>query len=612
MKKLFKLNLFFLFLTLSLYARAQCTGISFSFDEDSIVQCGGDSISITAIGQGTVVFAIDNDFNTGNAGSGWAASPAASFNNPCGNGPGNSTDPYLWMGSSTAAPRTLQTYPLDLTCGAELCFDFRMAEQSDPSPCEGPDVSNEGIYIEWSSNGGSTWNLLNYFEPNSSGSFNAACAGCGDYTGWHNYCYTLPAAALTPNTSIRWYQGGSTGTDYDHWGLDNIVLTSYSCSQYYYDWAHLSGTPDTNTIDEFVATQTTYSVIYTNGIDDTCSAMVTVYVDTVFDVSSISTSEYCSEDDDGMIIVTPEGGYSPYNYLADGPNSASNAAGTFTNLADGEYLITVMDNSGCVGLDTVFLEEGFTLTGSVTTYPAECYGDLGKLAFVPDTGQTPYTYVVEQNNDTIVNTVANFFLNQWITSGTYTMTVTDGAGCSFDTIVTIASPPQIIPNFSPSVYYGVYPLPVSFTNNTAGATNFYWDFGDGNSSTAYNPDHTFDSSGEYLVTLTATEGPCSQSSSVLITVTEESSIHVPNIITPNDDGVNDSFTVEAVFIETYYFAVYNRWGKKLWETSDPTQSWNGTNKSGNDVSDGAYFYVIEAQGIDGVEHQLSGIIQVVR
>ena len=391
-------------------------------------------------------------------------------------------------------------------------------------------------------------------------------------------------------------------------------MTTYPCNSYYYDWNHIPGSPDSSAFTAFVDNQTTYSVIYTNGVDDTCSADVTIYVDTVFDVNTTITEEYCDEDNDGTITVAPLGGYAPYSYSISGPSTANNTTGTFASLEDGTYISITTGNNGCVGIDTVTLAQGFVLTGTTTLSDALCFGDDGNLAYVPDTGQNPFNYLVVESvsGATFIDTTLNVFINQALMSGSYNLTVTDGAGCSFDTSIIINSAPQIIPTFTPSTTSGVYPLPVDFTNTTTGATSYFWDFGDGNSSTDVNPSNTFNDEGDYLVTLTATEGPCSGSASMIISVINESTLELPNVITPNGDGDNDEFTVIAQFIETYQLTIFNRWGRKVFETNDVNTSWDGKTKNGKDVSPGTYFYVAEAVGLDGTQHNKSGHVTVMR
>ena len=101
------------------------------------VLCSPGNINISANGTGAVTAVLDNDFDAGNAGVGWNVSPAGQFNNPC--DPSIDGGTYMWMGNTTAAPRTLETVPLDVDCGGQICFYFDMAAQGDLSPCEGPD-----------------------------------------------------------------------------------------------------------------------------------------------------------------------------------------------------------------------------------------------------------------------------------------------------------------------------------------------------------------------------------------------------------------------------------------------------------------------------------------
>ena len=81
-------------------------------------------------------------------------------------------------------------------------------------------------------------------------------------------------------------------------------------------------------------------------------------------------------------------------------------------------------------------------------------------------------------------------------------------------------------------------LPVTFTNTstgTSGSTTYLWNFGDGNTSTATNPTHTFAAGGTYNVTLTQTNGPgCTSSSSQLVTAMD-----IPNVAIAGDDGDGD-------------------------------------------------------------------------
>ena len=89
---------------------------------------------------------------------------------------------------------------------------------------------------------------------------------------------------------------------------------------------------------------------------------------------------------------------------------------------------------------------------------------------------------------------------------------------------------------------------------------------------------------------------CIDSAEIEVTVSE-SQIKVPNIFTPNGDGVNDLFLVQYRSIAEFNMWVYNRWGKLVFSTTDPDRGWDGT-IYGKPAAEGAYFYVIRAKGTD--------------
>ncbi|MBK7855528.1 MAG: gliding motility-associated C-terminal domain-containing protein [Bacteroidetes bacterium] len=67
--------------------------------------------------------------------------------------------------------------------------------------------------------------------------------------------------------------------------------------------------------------------------------------------------------------------------------------------------------------------------------------------------------------------------------------------------------------------------------------------------------------------------------------------------TPNADGINDLFFVpNACPAEDYLLVIYNRWGQEMFETTDITEGWDGKNKSGNNSSEGSYYYILSVKG----------------
>jgi len=93
---------------------------------------------------------------------------------------------------------------------------------------------------------------------------------------------------------------------------------------------------------------------------------------------------------------------------------------------------------------------------------------------------------------------------------------------------------------------------------------------------------------------------------------------LPNAFTPNGDGQNELFIpYPFCFIERVDFKVFNRWGELVFETEDPNLNWDGTNPSGSNLPEGAYYYVCRVfeQRVTGIEENaeiLSGYIELIR
>lgn len=90
-----------------------------------------------------------------------------------------------------------------------------------------------------------------------------------------------------------------------------------------------------------------------------------------------------------------------------------------------------------------------------------------------------------------------------------------------------------------------------------------------------------------------TPDPCAASECKKSEVTEEKLIlEIPNVFTPNSDGLNDSFKIKVEGYDAYDIIIFNRWGEKLFQSNDATIHWDG-NFKGENVSDGTYYYLIE-------------------
>ena len=100
---------------------------------------------------------------------------------------------------------------------------------------------------------------------------------------------------------------------------------------------------------------------------------------------------------------------------------------------------------------------------------------------------------------------------------------------------------------------------------------------------------------------------------------EEFSYVLPNVITPNGDGINDVFEPKVTGLDLIVGAktvIFNRWGNILWDSDDPLIQWDGKSKLTKlDCPPGTYFYVTEIDHIGkaGEEHlRLQGSITIIK
>ena len=92
---------------------------------------------------------------------------------------------------------------------------------------------------------------------------------------------------------------------------------------------------------------------------------------------------------------------------------------------------------------------------------------------------------------------------------------------------------------------------------------------------------------------------------------EEPFIFFPNAFTPNNDGENDVLRVLGTEIEAMELVIYNRWGEKVFETTDPNEGWDGTFK-GERLPPDAYGFYLRVLCIGGEEYYKQGNVMLLK
>lgn len=138
---------------------------------------------------------------------------------------------------------------------------------------------------------------------------------------------------------------------------------------------------------------------------------------------------------------------------------------------------------------------------------------------------------------------------------------------------------------------------IKIRNASFGADEFFWKFGDGEEIYAYEPQHRYNDTGRYEVTLIAqNELGCKDTAKEQVAIYAEPEIsEVPNVFTPDGSGINDEFFVDIEGYRKFELKIYNREGRLVYETRDSDDSWKGDCPDGDKCPSGTYFYRLEYQ-----------------
>jgi gliding motility-associated-like protein len=216
---------------------------------------------------------------------------------------------------------------------------------------------------------------------------------------------------------------------------------------------------------------------------------------------------------------------------------------------------------------------------------------------------------------------------------TVSLEVTDNFGCknlrTVENMITVYQNPTALFEASPEVV-SFLAAEIEFMNLSTDATNYYWFFGDGDSSLFVSPRHTFPNIGEYEVVLVAeSENDCTDSTMRKIIVQNEFAFYMPTSFTPNGDGLNDCFRPFGNGIDknTFSLVVYDRWGNLVYdnEVYDPdvacdactAGAWDGTDngsrvKGDKILPNGLYTWYCEFQDWNGTVYKKNGNVYLIR
>lgn len=283
-------------------------------------------------------------------------------------------------------------------------------------------------------------------------------------------------------------------------------------------------------------------------------------------------------------------------------NTSTTQNNTHLYTAPGVYNVSLITTTNVGCSDTaVQAVEVFELPVADFTYQVDCSGSQVVIDFT-DASTTVsdsinfWFYDFGGQGTAAAQNPSNLFVG----SGNFIITqiVNTVNGCADSTVQVITIPDRPEAGFFYNTTNGLnIGAEFSFIDTSYNAVSWFYDFGDGTTSTDQDPDHIYFANGTYVVTqfVTGLLG-CMDSTSLVITintVTTEINTLIPNAISPNGDGKNDVWKLD--FIRILYpeatVDIFNRWGQLLFSSTGYTDPWDGT-YNGEPVPDGNYYYVI--------------------
>lgn len=384
------------------------------------------------------------------------------------------------------------------------------------------------------------------------------------------------------------------------------VSVSGGVQAYTYSWSHGATQSSVTGLSP-----QSYTVVVTDNLG--CSKSQTIAISepnaVLTSVITQQTNLNCNNISTGLAEVTATGGNAGAYTYSWSPSGGNNSVAS--NLAAGSYTVLITDSKNCTSTSTVSLTQPAALASSIAP-PAEiCEQFSATISVLPTNGTAPYTYSWSNG----LGTSQSYSVSP-ATTTTYTAVVTDNCGATSVSTVVVDVNPKPVANFGVSPATAVLSEEtVTFSDSSSSnVTSWYWNFGDGSTATTQNATHEYLASGSYVVTLIVTTADGCLDTMKYTAVEVKKEIKIPNVFTPwSKDGVNDVFVITLSGVTEAYITIYDRWGLKMFETTDPKTYWDGiAMQTGRQAPEGTYYYIVKATFGDGEVVEEKGYLMLLK
>ena len=306
-----------------------------------------------------------------------------------------------------------------------------------------------------------------------------------------------------------------------------------------------------------------------------------------------------------------------------GANNTSSIVAMPSNSTTVIYTVTI-SNGVCTGTNTIQLQVKTkpNITNVTTLYNINtlnndtvCVGNSCVTFSASSTGSQPIFYQWYYESGIGTSSVTATPEACYPSAGSFSVVATASNTCGVDTLIK----PNLVHVFDMPVLiaYGDTTINIGETATVyaSGGITYNWSPNvNGNtiacvtcSNTVVQPTVTT----QYIVT-TSNSPYCKAQDTVTVIVDINcGDFFIPNVFSPNDDGLNDVINVHGRCISTFNLQIFNRWGEKVFETSTLENSWDGTFR-GKKMDTGVFVYKADGVSIDGQSFKMKGNITLIR
>ncbi len=411
-------------------------------------------------------------------------------------------------------------------------------------------------------------------------------SGCMNYTVGMVFINSLPSISAT---SMSICVGQQTATLIASGGIAYVWTPTNSLNNT--TGSLVTGTPSVTTDYTVVGTDA-------NGCFDYTTTTVIV---NELPILIVSSSSVCS-------------GQQPANVLVFGANSYTWQPTVIYNQPDGsdistnplvptDYTVTGIDVYGCT--NTAITNVGFFEIPVASLAVSDSFLCVGESFVLTPLGGTSF----ELQPDNLFS-LDNFSLSPTATSS-YTLIVYTDDGCHSENnaVVTVTvNPDPIITAFTNTVIN----IGQTTSMSALGGLTYEWMPTDGLSCFNCAQTNAKPTESTFYVVRGFDANGCSNTDTVFVQVDYNCGEYfVPNVFTPNGDGMNDVVNLYNACISNYKFQVFDRWGEKIFETSDVNDSWNGDFK-GKPMDTGVFMYKADGFDLKGTAFSVKGNVTLLR